>query len=96
MKTVLDYIQLLESEAATNTMGSGAIATKDVPLGKVQKRKSADESVLSVVSTGTDPLAGVQAAPTPDGVTDQDADEHKKRMFQLKQNYQNDQVMSAD
>ncbi len=84
MKTVLDYIQLLESEAAVNVVSSGAVATKEVPLGTVQKRKTLE-------SVGTDPLAHVQAPENP-CLTGEDVDEAKKRMFHFRQQSQNDQV----
>jgi hypothetical protein len=43
MKTVADYIQtLVEDATAVNTTGP-EIATKDVPLGGVQKRKQPTE-----------------------------------------------------
>lgn len=90
MRTVADYIQLVESEGAVNVVSSGAVATKDVPLGKVQKRKT-------VESVGTDPLAHVYAPVTDadqGGVTAEDDDEHKRRMFHLKQQHTNDQVSS--
>ena len=39
MKSVIDYIRLCEDTAATNTISGGAIATKEVPLGTMAKRK---------------------------------------------------------
>lgn len=46
MKTVSDYLQLLESEGSVNTATSGAIASKDVPLGAVKKRKVEEDTQL--------------------------------------------------
>jgi len=44
MKTVADYIQVLESEAAVNNVGDGNVALREVPLTKkVAKRKPANE-----------------------------------------------------
>lgn len=89
MKTVSDYIQLVEDAVAVNVVSSGAIATNTPPIGAVKKRKT-EESV------GTDPLAQIYAPVTPadhGGVTDDDSDEHKKHMFHLKQQYQNDQLI---
>lgn len=54
MKTVTDFIKLYEDAVATNTVGGGAIAMKDVPLGgkgNIAKRKPVDEDV-SVVPPG--------------------------------------------
>jgi hypothetical protein len=47
MKSIKDYLLVLESEAAVNTVSSGAIATKEVPLGtKIAKRKQVEEEAL--------------------------------------------------
>lgn len=101
MKTIADYIKAItESEGAVNTMSSGAIATKDVPLGKIAKRKEVKESDAYegdnplANNIGKFPLATGATAPSADGVTCDDSDEDKKHAFHLKQNYQNDQVMS--
>lgn len=73
MKTVADYIKLVEDgeAAATNMVSTGAIAMKDVPLGKVQKRKPVEEGEVPAEGEehvnkpedrcGTDPLAQVYA-----------------------------------
>lgn len=99
MKTVSDFIQLLESEGAVNTMGSGAIATVEPPIGAVQKRKKpATVESLSVDTTNVDPLSNVYAKPTPDDVLTPvaaDDDEQKKKFFHQKQQYQLDQISSA-
>jgi hypothetical protein len=90
MRTVSDFIQLIESEAAVNVVSSGDVATREVPIGKVVKRKTLE-------SVGTDPLATAYAPETngveiEKGATPEDSDDHKKHMFHLKQQYQNDQV----
>lgn len=92
MKTVLDYIHILEDAAATNVVGSGAIATTEPPIGAVKKRKKTVE-VESVEAVGTDPLANIYAADNPPVTTDDSSDEDKRK-FALKQNYQLDQVSS--
>lgn len=56
MKTIADYIKVLEDAVATNTVSSGAIATKDVPLGAVQKRKPVEETVGPGDGNPTKPL----------------------------------------
>ena len=58
MKTFADYIKLVEDAAvATNTVSSGAIAMKEVPLGgkgNIEKRKKVEEDAeVSIVGTGT-------------------------------------------
>lgn len=99
MQTVSDYIKFLtESEGAVNTVSSGSIAQKDVPLGKVQKRKDLKESDAY---EGPNPLAdnigkfpllnattGQAGVEIEKGASPEDADEHKKHMFHLKQEYQ--------
>jgi hypothetical protein len=96
MKTVSDYIKMVEDgeAAATNTVGGGAIAMKDVPLGAVQKRKKPQNE--SGAYEGENPLADA-AGKTPLATVyapsqDEDDDPH---LFHQKQAYQNDQVMSA-
>lgn len=52
MKTVADYIKLMEDAVATNTVSGGAIATKDVPLGgkgNIAKRKPLEEENASAL-----------------------------------------------
>lgn len=105
MKTVSDYIKLIceEGEAATNVVSAGAIAAKEVPLGKVQKRKPQDEGQKPV--TAQDgvvvkvPLSDVYApehagVEIEDGATPEDADAKKKHMFHQKQQAQSDQTIS--
>lgn len=107
MKTISDYIKLMEDSAvAVNTVSSGSIAGKDVPLQAIYKRKkpvAESDMVNSEVhdTVGKDPMATIYA-PNPaqvdseEGVTDKDADEKEKHKFKQKQNYQNDQVISYD
>jgi hypothetical protein len=81
MKTVSDYLATLteDGEATpTNTSSSGAIATREVPLGTVVKHKT---------------LEDIQA-PDGDGVTNADSDAEKKRMFRAKQAQNSDSTMS--
>lgn len=92
MKSVIDYLKLVEDAAAVNVVSAGAIAMKDVPLGKVAKRKT-EESV------GTDPLAHVYApdkadVEIEDGATPEEAEAKKKHMFHQKQQAQSDQTIS--
>lgn len=107
MKTVADYIQLmLESEAAINAVSPGAIATKDVPLGKVQKRKNGELKESEAYdgdnplanAAGKFPLIGVGGesghVEVEKGCTEPHSDEDKKHMFHMKQQYQNDQATS--
>lgn len=107
MKTVSDFIKTLteDGEGAVNTISSGAIATKEVPLGKMAKRKDVKESEAYegenplADNVGKFPLMGVQA-PNPagtdieQGATPEDAEAHKKHMFHLKQQHQNDMTSS--
>lgn len=108
MKSVLDYIQLMEDAAvATNTVSGGAIATKDVPLGKVQKRK-VEETLTAGDGKPTQPLGDTgEDDPNPLGDTvGQDplstvyAPElpglSDEEMFRRKQQYQNDQMISYE
>ena len=101
MKTVSDFLRLVceEGEASVNVVSSGAIATKDVPLGKFAKRKAQDEAQKPVTAQHPVevkvPLSDVNApekagVEIEDGATPEDADAHKKHMFHLKQQYQND------
>jgi hypothetical protein len=100
MKTVADYLALLESEAAVNTTGA-AVANKEVPLGAVKKRKPADESFKDEAAegdipegepakdrpsdrVGTDPLAQVYA---PDIDTGTDNGHMFKQKQAAQQNY---------
>lgn len=74
MKTVSDYIKLLEDAAvATNTVSGGAIATKDVPLGgkgNIAKRKPLEETVGPGDGNPTYPLGTTGADdPNPLGST---------------------------
>lgn len=39
MKTILDFIKLTEDAMPTNTISSGAIATKEVPIGMAKRKK---------------------------------------------------------
>ena len=87
MKTVLDYIQILESEGASNVVSSGAIATTTPPIGALKKRKPP----ATVESAGSDPLATVYAPEHPE-TTEVDSDDAEKRMFHFRQQSQNDQV----
>lgn len=60
MKTVSDYIKLVEDAAmATNTISGGAIATKEVPLGgkgNIAKRKPLEETIGPGDGSPTKPL----------------------------------------
>jgi hypothetical protein len=92
MKTVSDYIKLVESEGAVNTVSSGAIAGKDVPLGKVQKRKVQESDAYEgenplADAAGDIPLLTVYA---PESPTTQ-CDPHR---FHQKQQYNNDSMSS--
>lgn len=99
MKSVTDYINSITEEGEampTNTVSGGAIATKDVPLGKVQKRKPLEEESGAYEgenpladAAGKFPLLSVQAPELP-------PESDEKHMFKAKQQYQNDQVMSYD
>lgn len=88
MKTVADYIKTLEeSEGAVNTVSSGSIATKEVPLGKVQKRKTDESNAYEgenplADAEGKFPLLSVQA---PDQENDPNYLFHQKQ--QLQNNY---------
>lgn len=100
MKTVADYIKLvLESEASVNTVSSGAIATKEVPLGgkgNIQKRKPLEEGEqegdkndgvpegLPDDHVGKDPMRNVYAPDVETG-TDNGHMFHQKQALQ--QNY---------
>ena len=108
MKSVNDYLKLVceEGEAATNVVSSGAIASKEVPLGKFAKRKKAVEAA-QLPNTSKDaidvkvPLSDVYApecagTEIESGATPEEADEHKKKMFHLKQRHQSDQTISYD
>lgn len=93
MKTVADYIALVESEGSVNTVSSGAIATKEVPMGKVHKRKDVKESEAYegenplADAAGKTPLLSVYA---PESPTTQ-CDPHR---FHQKQQYNNDSMSS--
>ena len=94
MKSVSDFIRLVEDAAAVNVVSAGAIATKDVPLGKIAKRKTQE-------SAGTDPMAHIYApdkanVEIEDGATPEDAEAKKKHMFHQKQQAQSDQTLSYD
>jgi hypothetical protein len=84
MKTISDYIKtVLESEGAVNVVSSGAIETRDVPLGGVKKRK--DESQAY---EGDNPLVqNIGKFPLADGATAPDVGDGKDNghMFKQKQ-----------
>lgn len=83
MKTFGDYLDTVVAEDAApgNVVGDGTGAVKlmQKPLaGGIDKRKP---------PMNVDDLGSV-AKPTDDGVTKEDSDEDKKRMFRLKQDAQ--------
>jgi len=101
MKNVSDYIKTLVSEdggdgnpGATNTVSSGAVALRELPFSKMAKRKSLEKESLAydapnplADAAGKIALASVYA---PEQEPDDDP-----HLFHQKQQYQNDQVMSA-
>lgn len=69
MKSILDFIKLCEETVSTNTVSSGAIADKEVPLGKVQKRK-VEETIGPGDGNPTKPLGDTgEDDPNPLGTT---------------------------
>lgn len=106
MKTIADYIKVLEDAVATNTVSSGAIATKDVPLGAVAKRKTVEETVgpgdgnptLPLGTTGVDdpnPLIdSVGKDPLATVYAPAGKGPGDDEMHLRKQQYQNDQMIS--
>lgn len=64
MKTILDYIRLVEdSPAVTNVVSTGAIATKEVPIAMVKRKKPLNEGELC-------PLCGTDHGPEVTPATD--------------------------
>lgn len=39
MKSIIDYIRLVEDAMPTNVVSTGAIATKEVPIGMAKRKK---------------------------------------------------------
>jgi hypothetical protein len=86
MKTVLDYITAIEEDAmAVNTSAGGAIALKQLPIGKVEKRKVPLDDVYAPTKEELDAA---------NATTGEDASLARKKKFKQKESYQNDQVMS--
>lgn len=64
MKTILDYIRLVEdSSAVTNVVSTGAMATKEVPIAMAKRKKPLNEGELC-------PLCGTDHGPEVTPATD--------------------------